>query len=107
MVKVKPSRCLNNAQNESFSVYKKIFSNILKDAVKIVQRWFCPDDQVRHQIDIVFEINLRFDTNVSTLVVDRKSWESRLFSVLPPKFLFHNKARRPIQPAPSLFLIET
>ena len=40
--------------------------------------------QVRHQItDIVFEINLRFDTNISTLVVDRKSWESGLFSVLP------------------------
>ena len=39
---------------------------------------------VRHQItDIVFEINLRFDTNFSTLVVDRDSWESGLFSVLP------------------------
>lgn len=39
---------------------------------------------VRHQItDIVFEINLRYDTNFSTLVVDRKSWETGLFSVLP------------------------
>jgi hypothetical protein len=33
---LKPSRRLNNAQNESFSVYKGIFSNIFKDAVKIV-----------------------------------------------------------------------
>jgi predicted nucleotidyltransferase len=39
---------------------------------------------VRHQItDIVFEINLRCGTNFSTLVVDRVSWESGLFSVLP------------------------
>lgn len=39
---------------------------------------------VRHQItDIVFEINLRYDTNFSTLVVDRNSWETGLFSVLP------------------------
>ncbi len=41
---------------------------------------------VRHQItDIVFEINLRHDTNFSTLVVDRLSWESGIFSVLPLK----------------------
>lgn len=40
--------------------------------------------KVRHQItDIVFEINLRYDTNFSTLVVDRVSWENGLFSVLP------------------------
>jgi uncharacterized protein len=39
---------------------------------------------VRHQItDIVFEINLRFGTNFSTLVVDRVSWDSGLYSVLP------------------------
>lgn len=39
---------------------------------------------VRHQItDIVFEINLRFGTNFSTLVVDRESWDSGLYSVLP------------------------
>lgn len=39
---------------------------------------------VRHEItDIVFEINLRFGTNFSTLVVDRESWDSGLFSVLP------------------------
>ena len=39
---------------------------------------------VRHEItDIVFEVNLRCDTNFSTLVVDRQSWESGLFSVLP------------------------
>lgn len=39
---------------------------------------------VRHQItDIVSEINLRYDTNFSTLVLDQKSWTSGLFSVLP------------------------
>ena len=39
---------------------------------------------VRHKItDIVFEINLKYDTNFSTLVVDRKSWESGVFSILP------------------------
>jgi len=32
--------------------------------------------------DAVFEVNLRRDTNFSTLVVDRKSWESGLFSIL-------------------------
>src|SRR5438067_772663 len=38
----------------------------------------------RHQItDLVFEINLEHDTNFSTLVVDRASWESGHFSVLP------------------------
>lgn len=38
----------------------------------------------RHQItDIVFEVNLEYDTNFSTLVVDRASWESGIFSVLP------------------------
>ena len=38
----------------------------------------------RHEItDIVFDINLRFGTNFSTLVVDRESWESGLMSVLP------------------------
>ncbi len=39
---------------------------------------------VRHQItDIVCEINLKYDTNISTLVVDQKSWNNGLFSVLP------------------------
>ena len=38
----------------------------------------------RHEItDIVFDVNLQFGTNFSTLVVDRKSWESGLVSVLP------------------------
>lgn len=38
----------------------------------------------RHEItDAVFEVNLQYDTNISTLVVDRKSWDSGLFSVLP------------------------
>lgn len=38
----------------------------------------------RHKItDIVFEINLHYDTNFSTLVVDRDSWETGAISVLP------------------------
>lgn len=38
----------------------------------------------RHEItDIVFEVNLEHDTNFSTLVVDLRSWESGMFSVLP------------------------
>jgi predicted nucleotidyltransferase len=38
----------------------------------------------RHNItDMVFEVNLRYDTNFSTLVVDRLSWESGPVSVLP------------------------
>jgi predicted nucleotidyltransferase len=38
----------------------------------------------RHQItDVVFEINLRLDTNLSTLVVDSTAWETGPLSVLP------------------------
>ena len=38
----------------------------------------------RHQItDIVFEINLRLGTNLSTLVVDSTAWETGPLSVLP------------------------
>lgn len=39
---------------------------------------------VRHQItDVVCEINLQFDTNLSTLVVDQAAWQSGLYSILP------------------------
>ena len=38
----------------------------------------------RHAItDVVFEVNLRHDTNFSTLVVDRKAWDTGIFTVLP------------------------
>ena len=38
----------------------------------------------RHEItDIVFEVNLKFDTNFSTLVVDQGAWETGIISVLP------------------------
>jgi predicted nucleotidyltransferase len=38
----------------------------------------------RHEItDVVFEVNLRYGTNFSTLVVDRNSWEGGAISVLP------------------------
>lgn len=40
----------------------------------------------RHEItDLVFEVNLRYDTNISTLVVDHDSWENGIFSVMPFK----------------------
>ena len=38
----------------------------------------------RHRItDVVFDINLRYGTNVSTLVVDHKLWKTGPISVLP------------------------
>jgi len=37
----------------------------------------------RHEItDIVFDVNLQYDTNFSTLVVDQDSWETGIISVL-------------------------
>ena len=40
----------------------------------------------RHEItDIVFDVNLQFGTNFSTLVVDQESWETGIISVLPLK----------------------
>lgn len=39
---------------------------------------------VRHEITaIVFDVNLKYDTNFSTLVIDRLAWEEGLISVLP------------------------
>ena len=38
----------------------------------------------RHEItDIVFDVNLKYDTNFSTLVVDQETWETGIISVLP------------------------
>ena len=38
----------------------------------------------RHEItDIVFEVNLKYGTNFSTLVVDQETWETGIISVLP------------------------
>ena len=40
----------------------------------------------RHIItDIVFEINLKYNTNISTLVIDEYSWQNGLISILPIK----------------------
>ena len=40
----------------------------------------------RHEItNIVFDVNLKFGTNFSTLVVDKKSWDSGPISVLTLK----------------------
>jgi predicted nucleotidyltransferase len=33
--------------------------------------------------DIVFEVNLEYETNVSILIVDTETWEQGLWSVLP------------------------
>ena len=39
---------------------------------------------IRHRItDIACEINLQFDTNLSTLVVDKEAWQTGLYSILP------------------------
>jgi predicted nucleotidyltransferase len=39
---------------------------------------------IRHEItNLVFEVNLRYGTNISTLVIDRHSWEAGMISVLP------------------------
>lgn len=44
------------------------------------------DRTERHQItDIVFEINLKYSTNISTIVVDKHSWEQGPVSVFPIK----------------------
>lgn len=38
----------------------------------------------RHEItNIVFDVNLQYDTNFSSLVVDQESWETGMISVLP------------------------
>ena len=40
--------------------------------------------RARHKItDVVFEVNLRYDTNLSSLVIDRPCWETGAISVLP------------------------
>lgn len=42
------------------------------------------DRETRHQItDLIFEINLRYETNLSTVVVDHESWNHGLISALP------------------------
>ena len=39
---------------------------------------------VRHKItDLAFDVNLLYEANISTLVVDYKSWEEGVFLVLP------------------------
>jgi len=38
----------------------------------------------RHKItDMTFEINLQYNTNFSTMVIDNESWERGIISVLP------------------------
>jgi len=43
-----------------------------------------PTHQVRDRItNVIFDINLAFDTNLSELIVDRQMWEHGFPSVLP------------------------
>lgn len=54
--------------------------DILVITKKPLNRW------ERHEItDLVCEINLRYGSNLSTLVVDHKSWERGPVSFLPIK----------------------
>jgi uncharacterized protein len=40
----------------------------------------------RHDItDVVFDVNLRYETNFSTLVLDQHAWETGAVAVLPVK----------------------
>jgi predicted nucleotidyltransferase len=42
-----------------------------------------PSRFARHEItDVVFEVNLRHGTNISSLVVDQEAWETGVFTVL-------------------------
>ncbi|MGH8066058.1 MAG: nucleotidyltransferase domain-containing protein [Candidatus Entotheonellia bacterium] len=42
------------------------------------------DRSERHKItDVIFEVNLCYGTNFSSLVVDRKCWEEGALSILP------------------------
>jgi predicted nucleotidyltransferase len=51
--------------------------------VLILTEHFLPRRE-RHAItDAVFEINLQHGTNISSLVIDRESWESGPVSILP------------------------
>jgi predicted nucleotidyltransferase len=53
------------------------------DLLVLTSRPF-PSRFARHAItDLVFEVNLRYGTNFSTLVVDRDSWQTGIISVLP------------------------
>ncbi len=41
---------------------------------------------MRHEItDLVFDVNLKYGTNFSTLVLDKHSWDKGVYSVLPIK----------------------
>jgi predicted nucleotidyltransferase len=37
----------------------------------------------RSIINIIFEINLQFDTNISGLIMSEKEWQSKMLSILP------------------------
>lgn len=43
-----------------------------------------PDHQARNRIShLILDINLKYDMNLSELIVDRQSWDHGLPSVLP------------------------
>ncbi len=50
-----------------------------------------PSHRIRNRISsIILDINLEYDSNLSGLVVDKKSWDDGPFSVLP----IHNEVER-------------
>ena len=50
------------------------------------------DRTSRHEITgVVFEINLKYDTNISTIVVDSNTWDTGLISVLPIRDEVHSE----------------
>jgi len=85
---------LKKLLKESFNVYKLIaFGSVVRneadkesdlDLLVITQEPFSRLE--RHEItDKVFEVNLKYGTNISSTVVDKYSWESGHFSILPIK----------------------
>jgi predicted nucleotidyltransferase len=43
-----------------------------------------PDHKIRNRIsNLILDINLEYDTNVSGLVVDQQAWDEGVLSVLP------------------------
>lgn len=85
---------LKKLLNESLKIYKLIvFGSVVRneadnesdlDLLVITEEPFSRLE--RHMItDRVFEINLKYGTNISSTVVDKYSWEKGYFTILPFK----------------------
>ncbi len=72
----------------SFDIVKMtIFGSVARgeadhESDLVVTRFFLKRTIRRRITDIVCEINLKSDTNLSTLVVDKAAWQSGLYSIL-------------------------